>query len=255
MDAIESVQNARVKLTHALQSRTKARRKERKIALEGLRVVRDAYLNGIRPDFILYTPTDNTADFIDTLVADGIPCDPVTEPVMRHISDTKAPQGIIGVFPTPQPTLPPNGQRFLVLDAITDPGNMGTIIRTATAAGVDAVILAPDSVDPYNPKVLRAGMGAHFRVPVLVYSWDDIRALPTNRYYLADGEAEMHYDTADWQADWALIIGSEAHGASQAARDIATHPITIPMTDDTESLNAATAAAVILFEAARQRRA
>jgi TrmH family RNA methyltransferase len=144
----------------------------------------------------------------------------------------------------------------LILDGLRDPGNLGTILRTAAAAGIDAVLLAPGSVDPYNDKALRAGMGAHFRIPVVSQKWDEIAATCAGlSVYLADMHGDVAYDAADWSNGWALIIGGEAHGASEAAAALATAGagrVYIPMAAATESLNAASAAAVILFEAARQ---
>src|SRR5262249_33514926 len=153
------------------------------------------------------------------------------------------------------PSIPRSPQHVLVLDAISDPGNLGTILRTAAAAGVDLVLLAPGCVDPYNDKALRGGMGAHFRVPVLAQSWEKIAEICTNlTVFLGESYGNLTYDDADWAHGWALIIGSEAHGASEAASGLAQQRISIPMAAETESLNAASAAAVILFEAARQGR-
>ena len=255
-DPITSLQNSKVKLANALLGRGRTRKKENKIVLEGTRLVTDAYQSGNRPAFVLHTPgTDDT--LIEQMQADGVEVAPVDEPVMQHITDTQSPQGIVGVFPRPQPTYPLDAGRVLILDALRDPGNLGTMLRTAAGAGVQAVVLAPGCVDPYNPKVLRGGMGAHFRLPILEMTWDDIQERVTvSAFYLAAGEADTRYDAIPWaQHDWALIIGSEAHGASDLAQQTATVPVTIPMHRATESLNAAAAAAVILFEAARQRRA
>ncbi|HLU08834.1 MAG TPA: RNA methyltransferase, partial [Oceanobacillus sp.] len=143
-----------------------------------------------------------------------------------------------------------------ILDNLRDPGNMGTILRTAAAAGVEVVLLSPGSVDAYNPKVLRGGMGAHFRIPVLEASWTRIAVYCRDlTVYLADMQGDVTYDAADWQQAWALIIGSEAHGESEEASALARQRVYIPMVSETESLNAAVAAGIILFEAARQRRA
>jgi TrmH family RNA methyltransferase len=250
MEIITSTQNPKVKLTHALQNRARARRKEGKIALEGVRLVEDAWANGTSPEFILYTD-----DLPRSMTAPELEAYPVTPDIMRHLSDTETPPGIIGVFPKPQVTFSVSAERVLILDAVRDPGNLGTIIRTAAGAGVDTILLAPGCVDPYNPKVLRSGMGAHFRLPVLELDWGEIEnRLQVDAVYLADGYAETAYDAVDWIGSWALIIGSEAHGAGDAARQLMTTPISIPMARATESLNAAMATAVILFEGARQRR-
>ncbi len=248
---ITSTQNNRVKLVAALQTQAKTRRKEGKIALEGARLVRDAIVTGHTADFILYTA--HNENLIADLPIGGTEMLLVSDEVMRHVSDTQQPPGIIGVFPMPAPKLPSSPQRVLILDAIRDPGNMGTILRTAAAAGVQVTILSPDCVDPYNPKALRSGMGAHFRVPLVEMSWEEIAAYVASlRVYLADSHGDMRYNEADWSAGWALIIGSEAHGAGEQAAKLASARVYIPMAAETESINAAMAAGVILFEASRQ---
>ena len=255
MEPITSRQNNKVKLANALLGRARTRRKEGQIVLEGVRLVQDAWENGSAPDFVLYTP--NAADdLIEQMQSGGVEVAPVDEDVMQYITDTQTPQGVVGVFPLPQPTYPLGAERVLVIDAIRDPGNLGTLLRTAAGAGIDVVVLAPGCVDAYNPKVLRGGMGAHFRMPVVTMDWAEIGAqVAVSAFYLAAGEAETSYDRIPWaQHAWALIIGSEAHGASVEAQAATTVPIRIPMAHATESLNAAAAAAVILFEAARQQR-
>jgi RNA methyltransferase, TrmH family len=247
---ITSSQNEKVKLARALQDRAKTRRKEGKIVLEGLRLVRDALQQGMHPDFILYTPDSLDVGFLS---AYGIEPLPLVDELMREISDTQQPQGILGVFPMPEPIFPVDARRVVILDAIRDPGNLGTILRTAGAAGVDAVLLSPTCVDAYNPKALRGGMGAHFRVPVIEADWDAIGQYCYNKQvYVADGEGDVRYDAVGWSAAWVLIIGGEADGAGQEARALAQGRVYIPMAAATESLNAAIAAGVILFEAARQ---
>lgn len=251
---ITSVHNERVKLAAALMSGAKQRRKEGKIALEGSRLIHDAIQRGgYAPDFILYDPQS-----IDMTALDALP-DPLYEvsaAVIKHISATEQPQGIIGVFPMPTPVLPAQPERVLILDHLRDPGNLGTILRTAAGAGVDVVLLSPGCVDLYNDKALRGGMGAHFRLPIAERAWAEIDsyvgALPV---YLADMTGDAAYDALDWTAAHALIIGSEADGASADAVGLATARVYIPMAADTESLNAAVAAGVLLFEAARQRHA
>lgn len=246
MPMITSQQNPRVKLVQALQNRARTRRKEGKIVLEGVRLVRDALAQGQTPEFVFYTP--------DT-AADNLPhAEAVSDAVMKAMSDTQQPQGIIAVFPMPQAALPDLPQRILILDGVRDPGNLGTILRAAGAAGVQAVILSPDCVDAYNPKALRAGMGAHFRLPVVTQDWVSTASYTASLpVYLADSEGEHRYDQVDWTLPWALVIGGEAHGAGAQAEQIAQERVGIPMAAQTESLNAAMAASVILFEAQRQR--
>ncbi len=249
---ITSLQNDRVKLAHGLITGTKSRRKTGKIALEGVRLINDALEAGYIPDFVLYDPA--SVDIAPLGIDPDLLLDAAPE-IIRHVSTTEQPQGIVGVFPIPTPNIPRSPQHVLILDAIRDPGNLGTILRSAAASGVDLVLLAPGCVDPYNDKVLRGGMGAHFRVPVINQSWDKIAETCTGlNISLAVMDGNLSYDAANWSQPWALIVGSEAHGASEQAGLLAHQRVYIPMAAETESLNAAMAAAVILFEAARQRR-
>jgi TrmH family RNA methyltransferase len=143
----------------------------------------------------------------------------------------------------------------LILDLLRDPGNLGTILRSAEAAGVGQVILTPGTVDLYNPKVVRGGMGAHFRLAATHLDWAAASARAVGRaVWLADMAGERRYDEVDWTAPSSLIVGGEAEGYSQEAASLATGTVRIPMEGGAESLNAAMAATVILFEAARQRR-
>lgn len=250
---ITSTQNERVKLAHALVTQAKTRRKEGKIALEGVRLIRDAMeRGGFSPDFILYDPSHVNITALETLT------DQLYEAsgeVIRYIAATEQPQGIVAVFPMPVPKLPADPQRVLILDHLRDPGNVGTILRTAAAAGVDVVLLSPGSVDLYNDKVLRASMGAHFRVTVAERSWAEIDAYVTDLpVYLADMVGDAVYHTVDWTQPHALVVGSEADGASVDAVALTSQRVYIPMSADSESLNAAVAAGILLFEAARQRR-
>ena len=247
---ITSLQNDTVKLTKLLQTDSRRRRKEGLIVLEGVRLVGDALAAGARPVHALFSPELTDGTLRERVRGAGGTVLAVSEAVLHHAADTQQPQGVVAVFAMPASRLPAQPRAVLILDALRDPGNLGTILRTAAAAGVEAVLLAPTCVDPYNPKSLRAGMGAHFRVPLAQRDWDEI-ALYCSQHsvYLADGAGDLTYDRADWSGRWALVIGGEAHGAGGEASRLAQHRIRIPMAADTESLNAAVAAAVILFEA------
>ncbi|MFZ4813294.1 MAG: TrmH family RNA methyltransferase [Phototrophicaceae bacterium] len=252
-EPITSLQNNKVKLAGMLITQKQTRQKERKIALEGVRLVTDAFENGLPLEYALHTP-EVSPTLLAELTAGGVALFPVLPSILTEISDTQTPQGIIAVAPLPQHDLPEDADKLLILDAISDPGNLGTLLRTAAGAGVQAVILAPGCVDPYNPKVLRAGMGAHFRVTLVSMAWEDIASeLRVDNIYLAEGTGDVRYDQADWRRKWALVIGSEAHGATVPAQQVATQRLFIPMANQTESLNAAMAATVVLFESARQR--
>jgi RNA methyltransferase, TrmH family len=159
---ITSATNERVKLARALLTDAKARRKAGLIALEGVRLIDDALGAGVTPEFIFFNPEQ-----IDptSLKADPNTLFGADASVIRHISGTEHPQGIVGVFPMSSLPVPETPSRVLILDALRDPGNVGTILRTAAAAGVEVVLFAPGCVDAYNDKVLRGGMGAHSALP------------------------------------------------------------------------------------------
>jgi TrmH family RNA methyltransferase len=252
---ITSLHNEKVKLARALQTAAKQRRKAGLMVLEGARLVRDALQAGHHPAFVLVAPNAIDPALLTELQTYYVETLPVSDEVMRHVSDTQQPQGILAVFPMPSPSIPSALFSALILDSIRDPGNLGTMLRTAAAAGVDAVLLSPTCADPYNPKTLRGGMGAHFRVPVIEAGWPQITAACAKMsVYLADSRGNCRYDAADWSGAWALIIGSEAHGAGDEARQLARTRLYIPMAAETESLNAAVAAGIILFEAVHGRR-
>lgn len=175
---------------------------------------------------------------------------------MKAMSDTVTPPGVLAVFPTATLPAPANPTLLLILDQVREPGNLGAILRSALAAGVDQVLLTPGTGDPLNPKALRAGMGAQFRLPVTQQNdWLQIeRAVANMQVVLADPRGEETYDAVDWRLPSALIVGGEAHGATDNASRVAQRRVAIPMGRETESLNTAAAAGIILFEAARQRR-
>lgn len=256
---ITSLTNEKVKYARALRQR-RQRAREGHFLIEGVRLLEEAMRAGCIPALLFFQPEQAEDPRSQALLARargaGTPCYAVSEPVLRSLSETVTPQPLVAVVPQPRPQLPARASLVLVVDRLRDPGNLGTILRTAAAAGVDAVLLGPGTVDAFSPKVVRAGMGAHFRLPLAVgVQWPQIaERLHGLSVWLADARGELVYDAVDWRKPAALIIGGEAAGASDEAAALAQGRVRIPMHGDTESLNAAVAAAVILFEAARQRR-
>jgi TrmH family RNA methyltransferase len=255
---ITSTSNSKVKLARALHRR-RYRYQERRFLVEGVRLLEEVVRAGILPAFVFYTD-DVRADtrgqaLLDELSQLTSDVYRVTDKVFQAIAGTVTPQGIIAVVPFSETLIPADPTLILIVDGLQDPGNLGTLLRSAEAAGVDHMILTPGTVDPYNPKVVRAGMGTHFRLPMTVSDdWGEIARLIADRpIWLADVTARRAYYDVDWTQPSALIIGSEAHGAGSEARRLASGSIAIPMNGDAESLNAAIAASVILFEARRQR--
>ena len=142
----------------------------------------------------------------------------------------------------------------LVLDRIGDPGNLGALLRTADAAGLQAVFLAPGTVDAYNPKVVRSALGAQFHLPLAQATWEELaERLAGLEVWLADVREGLPYHQVAWRSPSALIISSEAEGPSREALQFTSRRVTIPMPGRAESLNAAIAAGILIFEAARQR--
>ena len=188
----------------------------------------------------------------------------LSDPVFAHISDTKTPQGILAVVRRRKYSMrdilreDPGKALVAVLDNLQDPGNLGTIFRTAEAAGVTGIILSRDCVDIYNPKVIRSTMGAVFRVPFL-YA-EDLQGTIVElkregiKVYAAHLKGRKAYDQEDYREGCAFLIGNEGNGLRDEIAECADHYVIIPMLGRAESLNAAVAAAVLMFEVSRQRR-
>lgn len=255
---ITSPDNPKVRYARRLGDRG-FRRREGRIVVEGVRLTADALEAGLEPAFVLASEgLDRTGAgrrLREALAATAAPLLPASPAALVAAADTVTPQGVVAVFPTPRCPWPVTLGLVVVADGIQDPGNMGTLLRTAAAAGADGAVLAPGSVDAFNPKALRAGMGAQFRLPVRGCPAQDVPDLLAGlQVVVADAGGAVEYTAVDWRAPSALVIGSEGRGASEALRSQSTTSAQIPLARGTESLNAAAAAAVMLFEAARQRR-
>lgn len=252
---ITSLQNQRVKLARSLHQK-KHREREGKLLLEGVRLIGDALDAGVAPEHLFYTEDvldDRAAGALVEQAEDAAVL--VSSEVLENITDTVTPQGIAAVLPQPARPWPDTPSLILICDGVRDPGNMGTLIRAAAGAGVDGVVAPAGNVDVWNPKALRAGMGAHFRLPIRDrVTWDDVPDLVAGcTVRLADVAGNLRYYDADWRKPSALIVGGEAAGAGRAATYLASETISIPLFRDVESLNAAMAGAIIMFEARRQQ--
>lgn len=254
-EVIRSPANSIIKYVRSLGRRS-TRRRERAFVVEGVRAVLDAVAAGVRPALVLLR---------DGVALPGELADEVEGPTVRVVEpalfdglcDTVHPQGVLAVFPLPELLIPTvRAPLYLVVDGVRDPGNLGTLLRAAGAAGATAALLGRGTVDPFNPKVVRAAMGAHFRLPIrelderhvaLIRETADLRAVARV------GDHPPH-DALDWRQPAALIVVSETGKESGSVEALATKAVSIPMAAGVESLNAAIAGAVILFEAARQRR-
>ncbi|MEI7643024.1 MAG: RNA methyltransferase [Chloroflexales bacterium] len=255
---ITSVSNTHVKYLRSLRADPRYRRSERRFVIEGVRLVTDALAAGANLQVALYNPDQLGGSAVGVALLDQLAgrdgCYEASEAAVSAAAETRSPQGVVATVALTD--LAPRPGMLLVLDAIQDPGNLGTLLRSAEAAGVGLVLCSQGCADLFSPKVVRAAMGAHFSLPMRGdLTWDDlVRELnDVPLIYAAGAEAAMPYYAADWRQPAALIIGSEAHGISPEGLSIASHHICIPMLGKAESLNAAVAGSVILFEALRQR--
>lgn len=254
---ITSKSNAKVKNVVDLQKHAKARVQQKVYVVEGLKMFEELPRESIREVYV-------TAEFADkhTKLLKGLSLEVVDERIFAWMADTKTPQGILCVatqakyelddlLKKPQPFL-------LVLEDLQDPGNVGTIFRTAEGAGVDGIILSASCVDVYNPKTIRGAMGSIQRMPFL-YTNELIEVVEKLKsvqikIYAAHLDGAKIYDQEDYQKGCAFLIGNEGKGLSERLTKAADKLIKIPMQGRVESLNAAIAATILIYEGARQRR-
>lgn len=260
VQVITSLHNPAIVRARSLHRR-KGRHAQGAFLVEGVRSVREALARAAPVRALILCPEMLDEEARAAFAATGHATLRVSEPVMRGLAGTESPQGVVAVVALPEralPALDPRRSLVLVLDGVRDPGNVGTLIRTAAAAGCAAVVTTAGAADAFNPKVVRAAMGAHFHLPVVAEAdWDwlgpELATLPA--VYGAEMAAATPYDAVDWRGGAALVIGHEDRGLSDEARTWCRARVTIPMPGAFESLNAAVSGAVILFEAVRQRRA
>lgn len=261
MTVIRSADNPRIKDLKKLQKSASARRKADAWVVEGERLcldlarggasVREAYLREDAEGPLI------TA-WMDVLAARGLRPTVLSPGAYRAFSDTQTPQGVAMVVAPPshcREELLAGPGPVVILDRITDPGNVGTIFRSAAAAGASGLVLTAGSVDPGNPKVLRGSMGAVFRLPWLVENTPGEAMEWLGRpLVVATGDGDTMLGACALATPFALVVGNEAHGPDPAWRSRPHTALAIEMAAGVESLNVAVAASVILFEAARQRK-
>jgi TrmH family RNA methyltransferase len=258
-ELVTSVANPAIRFARSLQRR-RNRERERAALVEGLRAISTALDYGatlrllvIDADRAGQLPRRELSRLRD---AAGRVVYAASAPFLA-LADTDHPQPLIAVFEQPSRPIIYPASLVVALDAVRDPGNLGTLVRAALAAGVDGLALLPESVDPFNLKALRASAGTLFGAAV--ESFTDLGAV-AQRFaappivVVADAGAPVDYDTFDWTQPTLLVVGGEAHGVSDTPRTYADVSVRIPMAAGVESLNAGVAGAVLLFEAARQRR-
>lgn len=254
---ITSSQNPKLQHLRQLLAHRKAREESGEFTVEGVRLFEEAVRAGWTPRLVLYTADlqPRGMELVARCRAVGVEVEEVEPRLLKAALDTESPQGLAGIFNFREIPLPDRPDFLVIADGLRDPGNLGTLLRTAEAAGAQGLIVTPGTADPYSPKVLRAAMGAHFRVPVLEKSYDQLEGWlkPHLKIYAADSEKGDDCWSLDLSMPLALAIGSEAEGIRPEMRVIADRLVRIPMPGRAESLNAAVAAGILLFEIVRQR--
>ncbi len=253
---ITSSQNSKLKLVRTLMGRAKERREANAFVVEGVRLIEDAVNAGWQFQFALYSDglSERGKALIETLSTKNIEVDDVAGDLLQKLSDTENPQGILAVLESTSSPIPDSPNFILIPDQIRDPGNLGTLLRTAAATGVQAIFLPPETTDVFAPKIVRAGMGAHFRLSIHSLTWEKIKTQTKDMdIYIADMDGTSCWDS-DLRKPLALIIGGEAEGASDEAQRLASQKISLPMAGNVELLNAGVAGSVLMFEVVRQRK-
>ncbi len=258
---ITSISNAQIKQVCAYVQKAKERRKDGIFVVEGPKMFEEAPVEWIYKVYATEAFCDRHSE--DELHAKLLKTgyERVSEEVFAKMSDTKAPQGVLCLVKSPQYRLEDLLRQsrgvFVVLEDLQDPGNLGTIIRTGEGAGISGVIMTKDTVDIFNPKTIRATMGSVYRVP-FVYVQDIAEAVSELKkagmnVYAAHLKGEAYYDSFDYTKGSAFLIGNEGNGLKETTADLADTYVRIPMAGRVESLNAAIATSLFMYEAARQR--
>ncbi len=259
---LTSTKNPLVKTIRALGHR-RQRQGERRLVVEGVRMLEEALDANVSIDVLLYDPAISKEARAARVLARArethVRLVPASAHVIAACSQVKTPQGVIAIVEEPQATLaavlPNPGLLLMVADRVQDPGNLGTLIRLADAAGATAVAVTAGSVDPYNPKVVRATMGSIFHLPVTQVATETaIGALRARgvRVLAADQAGTVEYTKADYHLPVALVVGNEGEGLDGHWAAAAAARIRIPLYGRADSLNVAVAAGILLYEARRQ---
>ena len=259
---ITSLTNSRVKNVISLMKKSKTRKEQGLFVVEGIRMVREAPKDRIKELYVSenFLIKEENRNFLAKEV--GFPFEAVKDEIFAKMSDTVTPQGILCVLykmdHNLEHMLENKEGTFLVLEDIQDPGNLGTMVRTGEGAGIAGVIMSSQTVDIYNPKVIRSTMGSIYRVPFCYV--DDLPAtlrLLRKRgvhTYAAHLDGDRYYDECFFSGQTGLLIGNEGNGLSDEVTSLAEHKLKIPMEGQVESLNAAISASILMYEAYRQKR-
>lgn len=265
---ITSLANSEIKAARLLLEKSRARRKEGRFVIEGIRIFEEVPENRIVKVLVSEEcigklqsgNVDRGASVLEKLKRTGY--EVVADDIFKKMSDTITPQGILTIVSIKENTgadmVKGDDTLIVILENLQDPGNLGTIVRTAEAAGVTGIIMSKDCVDIYNPKVVRSTMGGIFRVPFM-YTEDlhsTMKDLQSKNVtlYAADLFGSEVYDSFAYKKATAFLIGNEGNGLLRETAEASDKRVFLPMEGKVESLNASVAASVLMYEAYRQRR-
>lgn len=257
---ITSTSNVQIKQITALLKKSKERKEQKAFVVEGRKMFEEICQDKSRVIKTYFSDSYVKEQYSGRSLPE-VPYEIVADSVFDAMAETVTPQGVLAIVRMPEYSLQEmikNAGTLVLLENLRDPGNLGTIIRTAEAAGVSGVILSRESVDIYNPKVIRSTMGAVYRVPFLYV--EDFMALLAElraedvRLLAAHLKGQKTFDKADYSGKVGILIGNEANGLSEEASELANEKVLIPMAGSVESLNAAVAAALLMYEAFRKQK-
>lgn len=254
METITRRSNPLISHIRRLAGDRRYRRAQELIVCEGPKMLEEALAWGVKLEVVLWDREHPLSGKVPKEVRQVR----VPEDVLQSVAPTRTPQGVLFLCAMPRTALPPalEGRRYLVLDGLQDPGNVGTLWRTADAFGADGLLLLPGCADPWNPKTVRATMGACFRLPLWETELEPLlqrlEAAQVPLYAAALGEDAADLRRTDLRQA-AVVIGSEGRGISEELLGLCEKALKIPMEEKCESLNAAMAATVILWEGWRQK--
>lgn len=250
MESISSTKNEKIKELVKLQT-AKGRKKAGMYLLEGEHLVEEAIKERAQIKLIVVT-SNRLEDYQNLLAQTDVQLLVVSQDVFHKLSMTETTQGILAVVEIVKQEMLPHKGRLIVLDAVQDPGNLGTIVRTADAAGFDAVVLGTGTVDLYNDKVLRSMQGSHFHIPVFQANLQEYLPILKEKGVQVAVTA-LHRDSKDYSVlqgatDVAIVVGNEGQGVSSDVIELADVLVAIPMFGKAESLNVAIASALLMYK-------
>ena len=256
---ITSASNSRVKNVIKLQKKAKERKEQNSFIVEGIKMFKEAPVEQIKEVFISKSLYEKMS--LEEKLSQ-VSYEVVEDSVFAQMSDTKTPQGVLSVlemfhYNLDERLVDANGT-WMVLEDIQDPGNLGTILRTGEGAGVEGVIMTSNTVDIYNPKTIRSTMGSLYRVPFFITNniEETVKKMGATGFsiYAAHLDGERFYDEFSYQEKTAFLIGNEGNGLKESTAKLATSYLKIPMEGNVESLNAAVASSILMYEVYRQKR-